>query len=126
MIIFLYGSDGYRLKQNVDKVVSSYRKKYQSGLNLFEFDFSENENTDTLEKAIKSSSFFNEFKLLIVKNFSINKSLSAKIVKLIKTWDLTATKDIILLAIENLTEKEIFSKSKELFKLLTEKNNTTK
>ncbi len=123
MIIFLYGSDGYRLKQNTEKVIDSYTKKYQSGLNLFEFDFSENENTDNLEKSIKSVSFFNEFKLLIIKNFFGRKNTVSKISELIKAWDIANVKDIILLAVENQKESDIVSKNKELFKVLVQDKN---
>ncbi len=118
MLIFLYGSDGYRLKQNTNKVADSYKKKYQSGLNFFEFDLSDNENTDNLEKAIKSASFFNELKLITVSNFFGHKTTASKVHELIGTWDIAKAKDIVLLAIENLNEQEIISKNKELFKIL--------
>lgn len=126
MIIFLYGSDGYRLKQNTKKVIDSYTKKYQSGLNLFELDLSEDGSIDTFEKAIKSVSFFNEFKLLIIRGIFSNKNIASKVAELIKVWDLADIKDIILLAVENQKESDIASKNKELFKALAQDKNMVK
>ncbi len=126
MIIFLYGSDGYRLKQNTKKVIASYTSKYPSGLNLFEFDFLDTDTVDNLENALKSSSFFNEFKLVTIKNFFNKKGLSAKIEELIVDHQLVGTKDIILLAVENLKEADLTSKNRGLFKLLSQNTNTVK
>src|SRR3989344_6513851 len=76
MIIFLYGSDGYRLKENVDIIVGSYQKKHKSGVNLYRFSIEDGKRYDELDSAPKSVSFFDEAKLIIVKNVFDNRTHS--------------------------------------------------
>ncbi|KKT82483.1 MAG: DNA polymerase III subunit delta [Candidatus Yanofskybacteria bacterium RIFCSPHIGHO2_02_FULL_44_12b] len=126
MIIFLYGSDGYRLKQNRDRVEDSYRKKYQSGLNIFNFDFSDKENTSVLEDALKSVSFFNELKLITGSGFFANKNLSAELLGILRKHEIADSKDIVLLISENMSGKDLSEKNSKLFDLLLNKENTVK
>ena len=72
MIIFLYGEDEYRLKQETSSVIQKYKNKYPNGLNLFGFDLA-SDDVKNLEDAIKTSSFFNEVKLIVVKNSFLEK-----------------------------------------------------
>jgi DNA polymerase III delta subunit len=71
MVIFLYGPDTYRLKKYKDYVLEEYHRKHSSGVNLFSFDFSDLNTGSSLEDSIRSSSFFNEHKLVICKNLSL-------------------------------------------------------
>src|SRR3989344_6894387 len=66
--IFLYGSDGYRIKENVDTIVSAYNKKYKSGMSHYRFDLDGTNKFDNFAGAVKSVSFFDEAKLVVVKN----------------------------------------------------------
>ena len=59
MIIFFYGLDGFRLKQNLDKIVEEYKKQY-SGLSYSILDFNELGRLVILEDAVKTVSFFEE------------------------------------------------------------------
>src|SRR3989344_252705 len=126
MIIFLYGSDGYRLKESVDTIVNSYRKKHKSGINLYRFDPERDKNCDGLDSAVKSASFFNEVKLIIIKSAFDNKNYSQKSISLIKTLNIDAEKDTVLLFAENKNKKELQKADKDLFDLLNRENNIVK
>lgn len=126
MLIFLYGSDSYRLKQTKENYVNRYRAKYQSGVNLFSFDFSEINSLASLDEATKSSSFFNEHRLLIGCNLFSNKVIAEKIFYFLKEQKLEKDSGITFLATENLPEKDLITKHKDLFSLLSAKNNSVK
>jgi len=125
MIIFLYGSDGYRLKQNSQTVLSNYLKKHPSGVNLFKFDLSDGQ-MDKFEDTVKSSSFFDEVKLIVLKNVFSKKLDSAKVAGVVENYNLAKEKSVALLLLENLSEKELASKDKNLFNLLVKKDNLVK
>ncbi len=121
MVIFLYGPDSYRLKQNSHIVLDNYRKKHPGGI-FFKFDLSGTEEITKAEDAIKSGSLFGEVKLVVLKNVFSNKAGSDRIGELIKTQNLLKEKDTVLLFIENQEEKDL-AKNKTLFNLLTGKDN---
>ncbi len=120
MVIFLYGPDGYRLKQNSNIVLDNYKKKHPGG-GFFKFDLSSDSEIAKVEDAIKSGSLFGEVKLLVLKNVFSNKAGSNRIGELIKTQNLFKEKDTVLLFVENQVEKEL-AKNKTLFNLLTSKD----
>lgn len=122
MIIFLYGKDGYRLKQNLDKIVDEYKKKY-SGLALSVLDLNETGDLVKLEDAVKTVSFFDEKRLIVLKNAF---GWADKVVELIKTWDLTNDKQRILVFVENTDDTQLAKQSKELLALLATLPNITK
>ena len=122
--MFLYL--GYRLKQAKDDIISRYKAKYKSGVNLFNVDLSETPGSDLLEEAVKSSSFFSEHKLIICKNTFAKKVASDLISKQISEYNIASSPDITLLITEQLSEKDIVSKNKELFRLLSTKNSVIK
>lgn len=120
MIIFLYGRDSFRLKQNLDKILVEYQKKNPSGLSHNVFDLVEYGQFEKLENVLKPVTFFNEKKLIILKSaFTSAEALTA----LIKKWDLISDKETILVATENLSAPELNKKDKTFFKLLTAKPN---
>jgi len=121
MLIFLYGPDSYRLKQNSHIVLGNYRKKHPNGV-FFKFDLSDVGETIKAEDAIKSGSLFGEVKLVVLKNTFSNKAGSDRIGELIKTQNLLKEKDTVLLFVENQEEKEL-AKNKTLFNLLAGKDN---
>ncbi|OGN17962.1 MAG: DNA polymerase III subunit delta [Candidatus Yanofskybacteria bacterium RIFCSPHIGHO2_12_FULL_41_9] len=126
MIIFLYGSDSYRLKQAKDDIIGRYKSKYKSGFNLFNVDLSEISGPDLLEEALKSSSFFSEHKLIISKNIFAKKNSADLMASCIKKYEIADISDITLLVFEDSLEKEIIVKNKELFKLLSDKTNVVR
>ena len=120
MIIFLYGPDGYRLKQNGNIVIENYRKKHPNGV-FFKFDLSGVGEIEKIEDAVKSGSLFGEVRLIVLKNIFFDKTGSDRVGELIKTQNILKEKDIVLLIIENQDEKEL-AKNKSLFSLLTGKD----
>src|SRR3989344_4133969 len=99
MIIFLYGLDGYRLKQNSDIVLDNYRKKHPNGV-FFKFNLSDAGEMVRAEDAVKSGSLFDEVKLIVLKNLFSKKADADRIGELIKARNLLKEKDIVLLVIE--------------------------
>src|SRR3989344_7792799 len=122
MIIFLYGKDSYQLKQNLDKIVEEYRKKY-SGLSYAVLDVSEHGKFALLEDTVKTVSFFDEKRLVVVKNCF---DLADRISSLIKDWDLAADKQRIIVFVENYSEEELNKKNKKLFTVLADKPDVVK
>lgn len=123
MIIFLYGSDAYRLKQAKEEIVSRYKNKYPSGMSLFRIDMSETSDSDILERTLKSPSFFNEHKLVICTNIFSKKTSAELIAGKLKEYGLSEASDITLTVVENMSGKELNTKHKDLFKILTDKKN---
>jgi DNA polymerase-3 subunit delta len=128
MIIFLYGRDNYRLKQNLDKITAEYRKK-NSGMSFSVLDFGPDaqggakQQLGKLNDLVKTVSFFDEKRLIVLKNaFAAAKDITA----LIKEWELGADKQRILVCAENAEEKELLQKDKNFFGLLSVKPNIIK
>jgi DNA polymerase-3 subunit delta len=126
MIIFLYGSDPYRIKQAKDGYIARYKAKHPSGLNFFSFDLSETDGISQVEDSLRNSSFFQEHKLIVCKNYFSKKISADKIFEYIKKYGLQNSGDSTLMIVEDLTEKELASKHKELLNELLAKNNTVK
>lgn len=124
MIIFLYGADGYRIKENVDTIVNAHRKKYQSGMSYYRFDLGESKNFDELSNAVKSVSFFDEAKLIVVKNlFTAGVDLLDKLSGLVTNLRLTSDKKTVLVFVENIKKAELQKTNKELFSSLNTEPN---
>lgn len=137
MIIFLYGSDRYRLKENIDTIVEAYRKKHKNGISYYRFNFNENDAFDAalasrggasdLFSAIQSVSFFDETKLVVVKNlFSAGADFSDKLFALITNLGLTADKKTVVVFVENRKKIELQKADKNLFTILNTKPNLVK
>ncbi len=128
MIIFLYGRDSYRLKQNLDKIIAEYRKK-NSGMSFSILDFGPDVQGGTkqqlgrLNDLIKTASFFDEKRLIVLKNAFL---AGEEIADLITNWKLDADKERVLVFTENSEEKELVKKDKKLFNLLSVKPNIAK
>ena len=125
MIIFLYGPDGYRLKQNSRIVLDNYQKKHSGGAFL-KFEFTNGAEISKVEDAIKSSSFFDKMKLIVIKDIFSQKVDSNRVEELIKKHGLTKEKDVVLLFLEDKTGKELLTKDKALFNLLISKDNVVR
>lgn len=123
MIIFLYGSDAYRLKQAKEEIINRYKNKYPSGMSLFRMDMSETADSDILERTLKSPSFFNEHKLVICTNVFSRKTSAELITEKLKEHGLPEAADITLAVVENMSGKELNTKHKELFEMLADIKN---
>ena len=124
MTIFLYGQDGYRLKQGIEQVSAGYKKKYSSGLNSFSFDLSDKEHRTQLEDAVKTLSFFEEAKLIIVRNAFVSKDVSEWFRDTVAGREIDKSDSVIVVAVENLSRKELEKANRELFKFLDSKSKT--
>ena len=93
---------------------------------MFYFDFSETSDLVGLYDTLKISSFFNEHKLLICRNLFSNKATSEKILSFLKELGVMEDQDITVLVIESSSEKDLILKHRELFKLLSNKDNLVK
>lgn len=135
MIIFLFGPDAYRLKENLDIVVSSYRKKHENGMSYYRFDMEGGNNFDELANAVKSVSFFDEAKLIVVKNFFSSGSIFFdKLAALASDLNMAGDppshkasdgqgKKTVLVFVENGTQSELQKADKGLFSFLNKKPN---
>lgn len=108
-ILFLYGTDTYRLQQKLKEIVVSYEAKNKSGLNLRRLDCS---NLDILDikKELTTISMFKEKKLLVLENVFGNEQLRNDIVD---NEELLKTDNIIVFVQEGNVKKVV-----RLFKLL--------
>lgn len=129
MIIFLYGQDSYRIKENLDKILEGYTKKNTSGVNVFSFDFAEGQPAKQLlkdiEEPIKTMTFFDEKKIIVLKNL-FTAAVSEDMVEIIEHWKLDKDTNIIMVFVESLGGAALAKKSKKLFTLLGTKAQTAK
>jgi|SRR3989338_1414710 len=126
MIIFLYGTDSYRLKQARRDVVGRYQVKHKSGINLFYSDFSQPADIDSCRDALRTYSFFNEHRLIICENVFGKKSSAEALVKLIEDYRLIDDRDATVLVSEDLSEKELRLGHDSLFRILSAESSTVK
>ncbi len=122
MIIFLYGPDGYGIRKEVASIEEKYKKKHPNSVDLFNFDLS-GSDAEQINEAIKTVSFFNDVKLITIKNCFAQKNNCDHICRLIEAYSLIDDKSIVLLFVETLPEKSLKAKDSRLFVLLSNKNN---
>jgi DNA polymerase-3 subunit delta len=77
MIVVLTGSNTYALQKSLKQLVAEFTEKY--GDSIERFDGSEIESTDGVVDAVRSVSFLDPRKLVIVRDFSQSKELMDKI-----------------------------------------------
>ncbi len=126
MLIFLYGSDAYRLKEAKQNIIKEYRKKYSSGMNVFDFDLSDAGNLERLINTVKSSSFFSEHKLIALSNVFAKKLTADKVIDIVNKYGISSVTDTTLLFSEPSHERELIAKSKDLFTLVNSKSSLVK
>ena len=122
MIIFLYGPDGYRIKENVNVIVGAYQKKHKSGMSYHHFDFTSPARNEVggLENAVKSVSFFDETKLIIVNDiFCGGQTALDRTKALINNFGVISDKKTVLVFVEDREQNELQKVGKELFDLLS-------
>jgi DNA polymerase-3 subunit delta len=130
MIIFLYGQDSYRINQKLQEIISGYKTKNPSGLNLIRLDFAENKPEDFFE-AVKSDSLIPEKKLIILKNVfsaqggpaSGRKTNSELFLEFLESRNFDKRDDVILVAIEFRLSSGNRNSEGKLFEYLTKKPN---
>lgn len=123
MLVFLYGQDSYRIKENLDKILDGYTKKNTSGVNIYTPE-AQNIVEDT-EQIVKTVGFFEEKKLIIIRDVFLS-GQAEKIIGLIEHWKLDKDQNIIMVFVETLGGAALAKKSKKLFALLEKKAQTAK
>jgi len=109
MIIFLYGEDTYRLRQKLNEIIERYQKIHRSGLNLKYFDF-QKDSLEGFRDSFRSSSMFDEKKLIIVRNAFLSLEIESGLKGILKKFQ--TSKDVVLFYEEKVDQK------KKLFKFL--------
>lgn len=122
MIIFLYGPDNYRLKQETNSVVLKYKQKHPGGLNFFSINLN-NDDPAKLKEAVRTVSFFDDVKLILVSNSFADKKRAEAISEMTKEFDLINVKSPVMLFSENLEEKDLKTRNSKLFGILSGKDN---
>ena len=121
MIIFLYGSDGYRIKQAADRLVGQYKERHGPNAGIFRVDSGEESNTiEKISDLIKSVSFFDDRKIIFLNNI-FNSGDAGKLAELIRDKGLADDKVVILIIVENAPGAELAKKNKDLWQLLSKK-----
>ncbi len=112
MIILLYGKDTYRSKKKLEEIISSYKEKNKSGLNIKVLE--EDENFLDFCDYDRQVSMFDEKRFVVAKNILDSEDVKKNFVKKRKTLQ---ESDNIFLFYE---EKEIKKQDKVLKALLKE------
>src|SRR5260221_3900808 len=121
MIIFLYGEDTYRLTENRESVITSYKAKHGSGFNFFRVDAALPGAVSQVTEALKTVSLFSEVKLVLVSNMFANPQTAQEIHDLLVKYNIAIDPKIVMLAVHQGIAAQ--AKPKELFNLLSDKKN---
>ena len=131
MLIFLYGSDTYRLKQNLGMLVGEYRKK-NSGLSFLAFNFDDlsaqagepRRKLEQFEDALKTVSFFDDKRLIRLNGA---RSAGDGVIALAEKYNLASDKNFIIILTENVSEIELGKKgSRKYLDFLKAKSSLTR
>ncbi|MBI4837306.1 MAG: DNA polymerase III subunit delta [Candidatus Portnoybacteria bacterium] len=118
MLIFLYGSDSFRSRQKLNRIIEKYETKHQSGLNFLRVDLNER-GLDDIKEIIKTKPMFAEKKLIVTENlFGLKPDSQEKIVEYLKKLNLRESQEVMVVVYE----KRAPDKKSRLFKFLTAKD----
>lgn len=126
MTIFLYGQDAYRLRQGSEQVLAGYRKKYPGSMNFFSFDLSDKEQRGRLEDTLKTVSFFEEAKLVVVRGAFVSKEISEWTEQTISDQDINTNRQIIMMLTEQSSRKDLEKINAKFFNGLSSKSSTVR
>ncbi len=121
MIIFLHGEDSYRLIENRESVIGSYKAKHGSGFNFFRIDGASVSASSDVAEAIKSVSLFAEVKLILISNIFSNPQTGKELLDLFVKYEISSDKGIVVLATHSGSATQ--AKPKELFSFLSDSKN---
>lgn len=111
MVIFLYGLDSYRSKKKLEEIVDHYKSSGKSGLNLAYFD-AQQADFEKFYDFLKTSSMFEEKKLVILKNIFSDASFQENFLNKIKM--LRELTDVVVLYESSEVDQRL-----KIFKVLT-------
>lgn len=119
MIIFLCGEDAYSSRQKLNEIINKYKAKHKTGLNFYQFDFSEN-GLRELKKITETNSMFKEKKLVVINDaFDRNVEGQKELVGYLRKESVGSDSEIMMV----IYETKIPDKRTELFKFLNKKPN---
>ena len=119
MLIFLYGQDTYRSREETRKIIEEYRKANSNWLDLIKIDVSDKnlEIFEDIYQSVNAVSMFSNKKLIIIENvFLPDQKTQEKILKLLEKKETEKNKDITII----FWAEEVDKKNK-LFKFLEER-----
>ncbi len=109
MIIFLYGKDTYRSREELRKIIEEYKKANPNWLDFVRVDAS-NEEIDIFTQFRQSAntvSMFNEKKLIVIENiFSASQETQQRILDFLKKKNIEKDKDITVVFWTEETESQ--------------------
>jgi len=122
MIIFLYGQDVYRSREELRKIIQEHEKASLNWFNFVRIDAQDNEVEifEQIRQTANTVSMFNEKKLVVVENiFLAPEEVQKNILEFLKNKDLEKDKDIMIVFWAEKVEE-----NNELFKFLKTKTKT--
>ena len=96
MLFFLYGADTYRIKEKIDDIVTTYRKKNPNSLSLIQLDMSE-ESLEAVYENLSVFSIFSEKKLLILSNVFSDATKGQEMAQCFKDKQIAKEEDVVLI-----------------------------
>lgn len=119
MIIFLYGSDIYRIGQKVKEIITEYQKKHGGILSYEKFDFKEKNSFEKMKNFFENAGMFSSKKLAVVEN-ALSSASNEELGEAIKKLGLLNSQDNFLIIVEGDTGG-LKEKSKKLLTVLKKK-----
>ncbi len=116
MIMFLYGSDSFRVQQRVNYYKQESLAQGVPEHAIWLLDLAEEHDLDTLLKTIGTVNLFDEKKIVVVRNIFEKPEI---ITKLITSYNLDRDTNTYLILYELTGQKELQKKDKALFSQLT-------
>lgn len=116
MIIFLYGQDSYRSREEVRKIIEDYKKANLDWFDFVRIDTSDKETKvfEQIRQTTNTVSMFGSRKLIIIENiFLIDEELQESVLEFLKQKNLETNRDIIIVF-----WSEEVDKQNNLFKFL--------
>ncbi|HOX21559.1 MAG TPA: hypothetical protein PKZ02_01105 [Candidatus Paceibacterota bacterium] len=119
MIIFLYGSDTYRIVQKVKEIIAEYQKKHGCILGCEKFDFKEKNSFEKMKNFFESAGMFSSKKLAVIES-ALTSAFNEELGEVIKKSGLLNSQDNFLIIVEGDTGG-LKEKSKKLLMVLKKK-----
>lgn len=96
MLTLYYGSDTYRLQRAVAESIAAHRSAYGDSSSVYRIDGSDDDALELIERPLKYSSFFDEPKLIVVRN-----AAGAAMASVLKEYALSTLSDISCITVQD-------------------------
>ncbi|MEE9164810.1 MAG: hypothetical protein V3U15_00950, partial [Nitrospinota bacterium] len=101
MLLFVHGTESYRIHEQFQEWLRQYRSKHKSGLNEVFFDIKDF-NIEEFRNYLNSTSMFGEKKLIVLRNIFSSPPIKESLLKILKNPSLAESKDIFLIFVQHL------------------------